>query len=247
MATELSLPYRREDHENACPCKLCVAFDIAYMAQTSGEQWASSVSAQGVFDWITRERSKKLNWDVPSDHCILCGGTRMDAWTLKDHYEIHRHNEQEKDGRFYSSLLLHKDGSMFAVYKQYVEKSGGWDKIPFKDAKTRFVKWACQLMDLLPAKCTERFAARDIGDWIELRLEFTELVEETREQRIERYVREAGKGRDQVGTDPRTDQQVPAVPGAVSLARHINSVLAAMPGRDFDLARGQQDAGPTDY
>lgn len=208
MEQELSRPYRREDHENACPCKLCVTFDIAFAMQETG---ATGYDLPRLHANVTRQRERKLNWNLPDGHCLLCGGTAFNTWAIKDHYEIPRHNTKEvldrTAARFYTSLLLHKDGAMFAVYKSYVERSRGWATLPFQEAKRRFIEWASQLMDLSPAKCIG-VASRDIGDWVEIRLGYTELVEENREQRIARFIREAGEGRAQTSAGAGATGQV---------------------------------------
>jgi hypothetical protein len=229
--------YRREDHDNACPCKLCVTFDIAFAMQETG---AEGYRLEGLHSYITRRRNQKLNWELPDGHCILCGGTSFSAWHLGQHFEIHQHNTQAKDGKWFTSLLLHKEGAMFAVYRQFVERQGGWGKLPYDQAKARFIQWASHMMDLNPYTCVG-YASRDIGDWIELRLGYTQLVEETREQRIERYAREAREdSASRTGKGPQ--REAGKVQGVSSLAWHINSVLASVPGRVPEHAGGEQDA-----
>ena len=232
--------YSREAHPNACPCKLCVTFDIAFAVQ---ENSAQGLQLDFYHAYLTTQRSKKLNWDLPDGHCILCGGTAMDAWHIGQHYEMKRFNEKVMDGKSFTSLLLHKDGPMIAVYKQFVAREGGWGKMPFDQAKARFTNWACQLSDLLPEKCIG-YASRDIGDWIELRLGFTELVEENYEQRIERYRRAGGNT---LGPRTRAAQTVQPLQGASSLAWHANAVLAASPRGVPQDARGPEDPGTTDH
>lgn len=231
--------YDRSAHPNACPCKLCVTFDIAYACQETG---ATGRDLPAYHAYVTAQREKKLNWNLPDDHCILCGGSAMNAWAIGQHYQLARHNEQNQNGKFYTSLLLHKDGPLIAVYRQFVAREGGWGKMPFDQAKARFTNWVAQLLDLLPEKAVG-YASRDIGDWIEIRMGFTELVEENYEQRIERYRRTAG---DSLGPRKGTAQPVQPLQGASSLAWHANAILAPSPGRVPDVAREPEDAGTTD-
>lgn len=229
-------PYRREDHVNACPCKLCVTFDIAYAAErnlVSLDQWRDLVG------FLTREREKKLNWDLPPDHCLICGGTTLSAWSMGEHYQLARHNTQEKDGKFYTSLMLHVGGPMYAVYHTYIQKTGGWGKLGPVESKRRFIQWASHLMDLSPEKCIG-VASKDHGEWLEVRLGYTELVEENRAQRIDRYRRDAAGS-----SGKSTYKQDRSLQGASTLAWGINTVLAPVPGSVPGTTEGPSDGSRT--
>jgi hypothetical protein len=228
--------YRREDHDHACPCKLCVTFDIVYAMQETGNDFSAWADLPG---FLTRERSKKLNWDLPPGHCLVCGGTVLWAWNLGEHYQIARHNTQEKDGKFYTSLMLHVGGPMYAVYRTYLVKTGGWGKLGPVESKKRFLTWASHLMDLSPEKCIG-VASKDHGDWLEVRLGYTELVEENREQRIERYVRDAAGS-----SGKSTFQQDRSLQSASTLAWSLDTVLAPMSGRVPGAAKGPSNSSRT--
>jgi len=228
--------YKREDHDNACPCKLCVTFDIVFAMQETGNTFSTWADLPG---FLTREREKKLNWDLPAGHCLVCGGTVLWAWHLGEHYQIARHNTQEKDGKVYTSLMLHKGGPMYAVYSEYIRKEGGWGKLGPVESKRRFLTWASHLMDLLPEKCIG-VASRDHGDWLEVRLGYTELVEENRDQRIERYARESAGS-----SGKSTYKQDRSLQGASTLAWGLNAVLAPVPGQFPGVAEGSSDSSGT--
>src|SRR5690242_21564931 len=143
--------YDRSAHEASCPCNLCIGFDIQYAVQEgklNKEHWKPG----GLENWLYAMRHKKLNWDLPDGHCLICGGTTVHAWFVKDHYEIKRYNTIEKDGKFYTSMMIHKESPIFAVYLRYVQREGLFAGDPSKVYQI-FKKWVCNLLDLLPEKC----------------------------------------------------------------------------------------------
>lgn len=237
------MTYNREDHDHACPCKLCVTFDIVYAMQETGLTFEGWSDLPG---FLTRERSKKLNWDLPEGHCLVCGGTVLWAHNLGEHYQIARFNTKEVDGKFYTSLMLHVGGPMYGVYREYLNKDRGWGKLPPAEAARRFRTWASHLMDLSPEKCIG-VASKDHGDWMEIRLGYTELVEENRDQRIERYAREASGNREGPDSGTTVSQQGGRVQAVSSLAWGINTILAPVPGRVPGSSEGEQDTGRTDH
>jgi hypothetical protein len=176
--------YDRSAHEASCPCNYCIGFDIAFAKQEGlrAEQW----QPEGLYNWLRNQRQKKLNWDLPDGHCLICGGTTIHAWYIKDHYEIKRYNTVEKDGKFYTSMMIHKDSPIYAVYLRYVKREGLFAKQGYAESYQIFKVWVSQLLDLSPANCIG-FASREHEDWIEIRLGFTKLVEETFEDRLAKH------------------------------------------------------------
>lgn len=169
---EVLSQYDRTAHIASCPCKLCVTYDLL-LAQSEGlqmDQW------RDLAGYITTQRSKDLNWDLPTSHCILCGGYTPRSSTVMEHYERKRWNEKEIEGKTYTSLLLHKSGWQIGSYKSFLALG-----------RPRVTDWACNFLDLSSVPCIG-IASKEHEEWLEVRLGFTQLVEETYDDRIGRRV-----------------------------------------------------------
>lgn len=174
------LAHDRAQHEASCPCKLCIGYDI-HVAVQDGLA-VDHYKPGGLESLILLYRQRKLNWDLPSGHCLLCGGTSMSTHKIGEHHIIKRFNQKDHNNLHLCSLLVHKQGALSGVIKL----------LSHDHLKLR--KWASHLQDLLPEKCIG-LTTRDIGDWYEVRLAYSELVEDPIDRRIERRWRESDRPR----------------------------------------------------
>lgn len=189
--------YDRSAHIAACPCKLCVTFDVL-LAQSEGLRTDLWRDLPG---YVTTQRNRDLNWDLEPGHCILCGGFTPRSSTVMEHYERKRWNEKEIAGKWYTSLLLHKAGWQIGSYRAFLQKGRQATQL-----------WACNFMDLSPLPCIG-IASKEHDEWLEIRLGFTDLIIETYEQRTNRRWEEHRRVRETARSTG------PEVQGAVSLAR----------------------------
>ena len=179
---DLSL-YDRSAHPASCPCKLCVTFDVALAVQ-DGVVDTRNWKLGGLEGWITWARSCSLNWDLPPTHCILCGGNIMKAWITSEHYEVKRYNTQALNGKFYTSWMISKHGGIIASYKSLLLRR-----------RKELIPWVAANLNLCSDHCTG-IAAKEHEEWIEIRLAFTQLVEEDYARRVERKNEEYSRARE---------------------------------------------------
>ena len=181
--------YNRSEHEASCPCNFCTAYDILYAVQEKAID-LKQFKPGGLQELLIMYRNRKLNWDLPVHHCLLCGGTSFATSTVQDHHLYPRYNEKQIGGRWLSSLLVHRQSAMIGAYNT------------IRVREPQYVPtWAAQLMDLQPEKCVG-IAIRDLPDWLELRLAFTELVADSYADRIERIRNKTSREVGSIGSSP---------------------------------------------
>lgn len=217
--------YDRSQHEASCPCIKCIAYDVQF-----AKQERPNITTEFWTKILEMDRNRKLNWDLPVGHCILCGGTETCVWQLNEHFLIKRFNEKESNGQWLSSLMMHKQGSQIGAYKTVLKRlnekahvAGQLGIGRVKSGRDQLLEWACNMMDLQLEKC-KGFASREHDDWVELRLAFTEIIPETFLERTERRQRE---GKDRY-FDSYSDFTASKVQGTESVARSPEPVLSPM-------------------
>jgi hypothetical protein len=187
---------RPDGHSAACPCKNCIAYDVARFKQERPHAtWDPTA-------WLEQDRNRDLNWDIEPGHCLLCGG--ISAADTSAHFMKERYNEKQVGELWFTSLLIHKAGPWIRPYRDLLVASQRPRYPALKPLQERLADWACLFLELNPEKFT-KLASREHEDWIELRLGFTELQDEDYEQRTKRVgdrLRTEGRGKDSARLNP---------------------------------------------
>lgn len=178
MLSNFAIPKRPTGHPCNCACNDCLSSDFSALLVERGGS-IGTLNIDFMVGHVRRERAKPLNWSLPEQHCLLCGGTSINCSTQSGHYQIQRHNEQKVGDLHYSSWLIWPTSSYAGALFSSTERN-----LP----KSTMLYWVAINLDLNPAHARV-IGIRESDPWIELRVGFTELDPMDRERRIREGVR----------------------------------------------------------